>query len=511
MKSPPAQTLHKFEEREKNSSKMVADARAAELSLVVTPTSGTVKRFPTVDEMPHSFSNPDGVRPTAPQFAADSLSSLPALEQAQRLADGSLRSIDLVEHYLGRIASYEPEVGAFVEVFADAARRDAERADLERKQGRLRGPFHGVPTAVKDHHMMRFTRMRLGSRAYDWLWTPIDDVVVKRLRAAGFILLGKTTMSELGLLPICEPVGGTPTRNPWDLSRTAGGSSGGAGAAVAAGMLPIALGSDGAGSVRIPASLNGLYGLKPTRGLVRDGNERIDVFGLTSVGPLARSIDDAAALLDVLAGTVTKHQDQSHKPLEPLRIGVILDPPFGDVDPRIEALIEQALDQLTAAGHVVERRERPHGTLEEFTPVYQRLIANIPVVQRSRLEPTTRWFVDEGRKVTRDDAEKRFRKLERVGYNAMNDVDVVLTPTIGVVAPKVGAFAELPPEDLFRASAVLGAFTAIANITGQPALTAPFGAVDGMPVGIQLLGRRGDDALLFRLARDLIRASTPES
>ena len=241
--------------------------------------------------MPYSFSNLDGVRPTAPQFATDGLSSLSALGQAQRLADGSLRSIDLVEHYLARVAAYEREVGAFVEVFADAARRDAERADADRKQGRLRGPFHGVPTAVKDHHMMRFTRMRLGSRAYDWLWTPTDDVVVKRLRAAGFVLLGKTTMSELGLLPICEPVGGTPTRNPWDLSRTAGGSSGGAGAAVAAGMLPIAPGSDGAGSVRIPASLNGLYGLKPTRGLVRDGNERIDVFGLTSVGPLARSIE----------------------------------------------------------------------------------------------------------------------------------------------------------------------------------------------------------------------------
>ena len=145
----------------------------------------------------------------------------------------------------------------------------------------------------------------------------------------------------------------------------------------------------------------------------------------------------------------------------------------------------------------------PHGTLEEFTPVYQRLIANIPVIQRSRLEPTTRWFVDEGRRVTREDAEKRFRRLEQVGYNAMNDVDVVLTPTIGVIAPKVGEFAALAPAELFKASAVLGAFTAIANITGQPALTVPFGNAEGMPVGIQLLGRRGDDGLLLRLARDL--------
>ncbi|MBA2662758.1 MAG: amidase [Bradymonadaceae bacterium] len=438
---------------------------------------------------------------TADAFAADGPSKLSALDQARRIKDGSLNSAELVEHYLSRIAKHDSTLNAFIDVQANTARREAERADRDRREGIIRGPFHGVPTAVKDHHMVRFTRTTLGSRSFSWLWSPVDDGVVRRLRNAGFVILGKTTMSELGLLPIIEPAHGRATCNPWDVTRTAGGSSGGAGAAVAAGLLPIAPGSDGAGSVRIPASLNGLYGLKPTRRLVRDNSEQIDPLGLTTLGPLARSLDDTAALLDVLTGSDGTYLRRSREPAPKLRIGVVTVPPTGEVDPRILALVDLAIERLREAGHHVERREPPKGTLEEFTPIYQRLISSIPAIQLKRLEPTTRWFVEAGRRVTPADAMRRFRSMEERGNNAMVGLDVILTPTIGVLAPKVGEFAHLPPREHFEASAVLGMFTAIANLTGQPGLTVPFGKIEGMPIGIQLLGRKGDDALLLQLAR----------
>jgi len=443
------------------------------------------------------------LRPIAQHFQTDGLSSLSALEQAARIADGTLSSLELVEHYLARIARHDETVGAFVDLQADTARRDAERADKERRAGHSKGVFHGVPTAVKDHHLVRFTRTTIGSSSFNWLWSPVDDDVVKRLRQAGFIIIGKTAMSELGLLPIVESQHAPPSRNPWDLSRTAGGSSGGAGAALAAGLLPVAQGSDGAGSVRIPAALNGLYGLKPTRGLVPSDSSKIDPFGLTTDGPLARSIDDAAALLDALVGSDGTFLRRSREPAPRLRIGVIMDPPFGEVDPRIVARVELAVQQLIDGGHEVERRDRPMGTLEEFTPVYQKLISRVPFVQASKLEPTTRWFVESGRALSLNDLWSNFRALEEAGNHAMAGLDVIITPTVGVVTPKVGEFSHLPPSELFRESAALGMFTAIANVTGQPGLSVPFGEVEGMPVGVQLLGRKGDDALLLQLGREL--------
>ena len=439
--------------------------------------------------------------PLAPKFEGDGLSGLSALEQARRIAEGDVSSLELLEHYLERIKRHDRELGAFVEVYGDRARAQAERADAVRQKNGPMGIFHGVPTAVKDHHMVRFTRTRLGSKAFNWLWSPVDDGVVKRLRRAGFLIIGKTTMSELGLLPITEPPDGRPTRNPWDLGRSAGGSSGGAGAALGAGLLPVAPGSDGAGSVRIPSAINGLVGLKPTRGLVKDGSEKIDPYGLTSVGPMARSIDDAAALLDVLAGAGGSYLKYSRRPCRKLRVGVIAEPPFGELHSSIQASVERAAKRLEDAGHEVQWRKPPEATLEEFTPLYQRFISRIPIIQPSKLEEVTRWFRDQGQKVPAKEAWQIYRRFEALGNDSMAGVDVMVTPTVGILAPNIGEFSHLPPAEYFRATAPLGMFTALANITGQPALTVPFGQCQKMPVGIQLLGRSGDDALLFRLAR----------
>lgn len=437
----------------------------------------------------------------AREYRGEELTELSALSQARLIAEGEVSSQELVELYLKRIEELDGELGAFVDVYADRALQEAERADKARSRGKRLGLFHGVPTAVKDHHMVRFKKTRLGSRAFEWLISPVDDGLVKRLRGAGFVIMGKTTMSELGLLPMVEPSEGRPTRNPWDLSRTAGGSSGGAGAAIGAGLLPLAPGSDGAGSVRIPSALNGLVGLKPSRGLVRDGSDRIDPYGLTVIGPMARDLDDLAGLLDVMADAGGTYLARTREMARPLRIGVVMEASFGEVAPEIQDLVEKAAALLKEAGHQIEWRNPPEGTLDEFTPLYQRFISRIPVVQSSKLEELTHWFREEGKQVSEQEAWRIYRKFEATGNDAMAGIDVMITPTVGVIAPKVGEFSGLPPAEYFRGAAPLGTFTALANITGQPGLSVPFGEARGLPVGMQLLGRRGDDLLLIRLAR----------
>jgi amidase len=445
---------------------------------------------------------PSMLHPLAPDYAFDDDAS--ALTLAARIADGTLSSRDLVERTLARIARHEPGLNAFVTVLHDAARREAERADKLRARGVSLGPFHGVPTAIKDHHLVRFTRSRVGSRAFDWLWSPVDDRVARALRRGGFVLVGKTTMSELGILPVVEPEIHPPTRNPWDRARTAGGSSGGAGAAVASGMVPIAPGSDGAGSVRIPAALNGLVGHKPSRGLVPTDTGRVDRFGLVGIGPLARTLDDAAALLDVLAAPGRNHhREDAREAPRGLRIGMILDAAVGEVDPRIAARVEAAAERLRDAGHTVEPRPRPKASLEDFVPVYQRNVSNAPVLAPARLGPFARWFWTSGKAVSEAHALGLMRRFEAAGRETMQGLDVLLTPTTGVLPFPVGAFAGMDHAAYFHAIAPLGAFTALANVTGQPALTVPFGRVEGLPVGVQFIGTRGRDAQLFALARQL--------
>ncbi|MCB9665343.1 MAG: amidase [Alphaproteobacteria bacterium] len=444
------------------------------------------------------------VAPLAPAFATDGLAVLPALEQARRIREGELTSVALVEHHLDRIARHDGELASLVQVWERSALRQARAADRARARGAALGPFHGVPTAVKDHHFVRGARVGFGSRAFSWAWSPVDDGVVRSLRAAGFVLLGKTAMSEIGLLPITETAVHPPTRCAWDPSRTAGGSSGGAGAAVAAGLVPVAPGTDGAGSVRIPAALNGLLGLKTTRGLIPLDADRIDVFGLSVVGPMARTVDDAAALLDALClPRHAHHRARSRDPLPRLRIGVVRTAPFGTLDPRWLARVDAAAAVLRDAGHLVEEHPCPQGSVAEFTPLYQHFLGRVPVPFPSRLEPTVRWFWTEGRKVPRARAMEIFRSFEARGLQALDGVDLMLTPTTLGPPPEVGAYADLPPEAHFEAAAALGTYTALMNVTGQPALTVPFGTADGLPVGVQLVGHQGRDALLLAVARVL--------
>src|SRR5215831_5707379 len=229
------------------------------------------------------------------------LLELTALEQAARIRAREVSCVELVRLYLDRIEALNPGLSAFVRVHRWRALAQARRKDAQlRKGAQSVPPFHGVPIAMKDLNFVRGSVSRFGSRGV-WIPTPVDCHSTASVRLGGFVIVGKTATSELGAMPVTEPDIHPPTRNPWDPERTSGGSSGGAGAAVAAGLLPIAHGSDGAGSVRIPAALNQLYGFKATRGRVANPYGLRDPDILYSCGPLARSVDDAAAMLDVLS------------------------------------------------------------------------------------------------------------------------------------------------------------------------------------------------------------------
>lgn len=430
-----------------------------------------------------------------------------ALELGALIRDGSLTSAELVDLYLGRIAALDPELGSFVHVRAQAARREATQMDAERKAGRLRGPLHGVPTAIKDLHPVAWSPLRFGSRTWRYLVSPIDDTLVKAVRRAGMPILGKTATSELALLPVVETDIHPPCRNPWNPQHSAGGSSGGAGAALAAGLVPIAPGSDGAGSIRIPSALNGVFGLKPSRGLVPDDTAAIDTQRMTTLGPMGRSVPDLAALLDAIArpdGIAGGALAACAREAPRGRVGLVLDPPFGETEPAVKEATLRVARRLTDLGWTVVERARSPGSVAEFAPIYQAIFARIPVLLPGTLQPVTRWFREQGRQYSAEEIARRFDALAARGRALMEGVDLLLTPTVPCRAPRVGAFSALPAEEVFGAVGLLGAFTAVSNLTGSPAVSLPAGLVDGLPVGVQLVGRPGSDGELLAAVREVV-------
>jgi len=443
-----------------------------------------------------------------------------ALEQAALLRAGAISSVELVQLYLERIARLDGTLASFVTVLDGAALADAKRKDTERIRARTPDalpPFHGVPIGIKDLNFVRGARTRLGSRGFS-LWTPVDDRTTARLRRAGFVILGKLSTSELGALPVTEPDLHPPTRNPWRLDTTSGGSSGGSGAAVAAGLLPIAQGSDGAGSIRIPSAFCHLVGLKPSRGRLPNAYGLPDKRILYTCGPLARTVDDAAAMLDVMAGITVDRPHWAPPPSEPfarlalrapgrLRVRLIVDNPLQATHPEIAAATVRAARTLEALGHVVEEASLPSLPVEDFLPIWQRLVADIPLVDWTKVQPVTRWLADAGKRVPRREAARRVAELAALTSQIFGDADVLVTPTVPVPAPTIGMNSGRSPEEIFHAVAPIGAFTAAFNLTGQPAASLPMGLTsDGRPIGVQIGGRAFAEATVLQVARQLEEA-----
>jgi amidase len=447
---------------------------------------------------------------------SDELLRAPALEQAALIRRGMLSSEELTRAYLSRIERWNPELSAFVQILRRRALLSAKLKDLRPKKRILdTSPFHGVPIGIKDLNLVRGTFTRFGSRSMRYVVAPVDDASVKRLRAAGFVILGKLATSEFGAMPVTEPDIHPPTRNPWDLERTAGGSSGGSGAAVAAGLIPIAHANDGAGSIRIPASLCGLYGMKPSRGRVRDAYFRGDRESLVSCGPIARFVDDAAAMVDVLAGITAKKPHWAPPPertfLElsrrtpgPLKIRFTVRSVVCTTSKEVEAAVHRVARILEGLGHHLEEGPAPEGSLEEFLPIWRHMIAQIPVLHRSFLQPVTRWLYDAGKRLDANEVRAQQARLAVRLLAWFGDADLWLTPTVAIPPPPVGVWKSVDPAEAFERAATLGAFTAIYNVTGQPAASIPAGLTsDGLPIGVQLAGRPLEDATVLAVSRQL--------
>lgn len=450
---------------------------------------------------------------------SDELLRASALEQAALIRRGMLSSEELTRAYLERIERWNPELSAFVQILKRRALLSAKVKDLRpRKRIVEAAPFHGVPIGIKDLNLVRGTFTRFGSRCFRYALAPIDDASVTRLRAAGFVILGKLSTSEFGALPVTEPDIHPPTRNPWDLERTAGGSSGGSGAAVAAGLIPIAHANDGAGSIRIPASLCGLYGIKPSRGRVRDAYFRGDRDSLVSCGPIARFVDDAAAMVDVLAGITAKKPhwapapegtflELSRRAPKPLRIRFTTRSVVCSTHPEIDAAVRRVAKVLEGLGHHVEEGGAPEGSLEEFLPLWRHMIAQVPVLHRTLLQPVTRWLYEAGKHLNVRDVRAQQVALATRLAEWFGDADLWLTPTVAVTPPPVGAWKTFEPADTFERAATLGAFTALYNVTGQPAATVPAGvSSEGLPIGVQLAGRALEDVTVLAVSRQLEQA-----
>jgi len=334
------------------------------------------------------------------------------------------------------------------------------------------------------------------------------------MQAGGFISLGKLATSEFGVLPVTEPDIHPPTRNPWDTERAAGGSSGGSGAAVAAGLLPIAQGSDGGGSVRIPAAFCHLYGFKPSISLLGNLHGRYNRLGISVMGPLARYVEDAAAMLDVMAGRPHGGAEDvsclaaSRRDPGKLRIHMVLESPIGQVDPQIADATRAVAATLESLGHTVVEQTLSGSTLEEFLPVWRYSVSGVPAISERLLRPVTRWLRVIGKKTSFEEASSAREKLAERVRDAFGEADILLSPTVPMVPPRIGAFEIADdPEKWFTNAARVGSLTAAFNLTTGPAATLPLGLTDtGLPYGVQIGSRLGRDHLVLALSRQLEQA-----
>jgi amidase len=449
------------------------------------------------------------------------LHDLSALEQAAEVRAGRTSPRELVDHYAARIERLDGTVGAFVTLTLEQARTQAGQPLPD-------GPLAGVPIGIKDLNLTEGVRTQFGSRAFEGFVPPVSDWVVERLRDAGTISLGKTNTPELGLPCYTETEVAPPARTPWDLSRSAGGSSGGAGAAVAAGLLPFAQGSDGGGSVRIPASVCGLFGIKVSRGRISTGPVRGDLTGLSWDGPLARTVRDAAALLDAMAGPgpgdphwapppERSYLDTCEEPPGRLRVGRTRVPAVegAEVHPHVVEAWESASRLLEELGHEVVDIDPPYGPelIPEFEVLWSVSAAGAPVPpeREELLLPLTRWLRERGRALpaTRFTAAvAALQAATRRGVLATAAYDVLLLPTLAQPPAPVGWFREAPtPAEEFERMKRWTPFTALFNTTGQPAVNVPLHwSPESLPIGVMLVGRPADEATLLRLSAQLEQA-----
>jgi amidase len=466
---------------------------------------------------------------------ADDFMVRPAVELAAMVREGEITSRELVEASYEAIGRLNGELNAFVTLSEERALAQADVVGPGDER-----PLAGVPIAIKD--LIAITegvRTTFGSAAMaDWI-PDHDSALVRRLREAGAIVVGKTNLPEFGILPVSEPDLFGPCRNPWDTSRTPGGSSGGSASAVASGMVPLAHGNDGGGSIRIPASCCGLVGLKPSRGRVSLGPDLTEFVGGIAVdGCLSRTVADTALVLDIISGYEPGDPYWAPPPSNPfseaparepgkLRIALAATAPLGiPVHEHCAAAAREAGALLESLGHEVDEaipEWDDEGYIDNFITIwtagtgeeihtYGRLYGQ--ELDVSKLEPLTQEMLEISSGLSAVDYLRALEYLQRLARRIMrfwNDHDVLLTPTlaqpplpIGALRPKEGE----PQMKMLENSAGFVPLTPLWNVTGQPAISLPLSmSPDGLPIGVQLVGPPAGEELLLSLAAQLETAS----
>jgi amidase len=451
---------------------------------------------------------------------------LDALELAASIRKRELSPVEVTEHYLARVERLSDEFGAFVTVTPQSATAAAAAA-LERLDEEALPPLFGVPTAVKDLTLTAGVRTTFGSALMRDFVPEISDEVVLRMEAAGMVSLGKTNAPEFGAPCYTEPEVAPPARTPYDITRSAGGSSGGAAAAVAGGLVPVAQGSDGGGSIRIPASVCGLVGLKPSRGRVSHAPVHGDVTGLSTSGAIARTVRDAAAFLDAIAGPAVGDPawapplpaDQSYLgwcDREPRRLRIAYFTssfvPEAVVDPQCAAGCAAVAERLSGLGHELVQIDvpMPESALPTFETVWAVSTGTWPVApeQEPQLRPLTQWLRERGRQVSGPQYGLALAGLRQVAAQALTQLaayDAVLTPTLAQLPAPVGGIRnDDDPAADFEAQKRFTPFAAMWNVTGMPAVSLPLHWTDDeLPVGVMLAGRPAEEHLLLALAAQL--------
>jgi amidase len=458
---------------------------------------------------------------------------LTTLELAAAVRRRDVSPTEVLDHTIERADRLSERVGAFVTLTPELAREQArvtEKAVLAAgRAGSEMPPLAGVPCPVKDIVMVAGVPFTAGSAALAGTVAPVDDGVVSLLRDAGTVMIGKTTTPEFGLPCYTEPDIAAPARSPWDLTRSAGGSSGGAAAAVAAHIVPVAHGSDGGGSIRIPASACGLVGLKPTRGRVSPGPHGVDGVGLAGSGVLTRDVRDTAALLDVLArgwpgdlfvlpGPATTFLDACERDPGPLRIGVLTTPVIAEharVDQACLDAVDDTARLLSELGHVVDEAPVPFPVQRwsSFEALWSVLSATalVPPEREHLLVPYTRWLRAKGRGFSGAQFAEAYTELQRTTRAAANvwaAFDVILSPTLARLPALVGELRDddEPAAD-FAAQVEYTPWTSVWNLTGWPAISVPLHRVQvggvTLPVGVMLGGRHGAEETLLALSAQL--------